>query len=195
MAKTLKKTIKDMVKDVESMTRDPLGRFVTTAPAHRGIDVTYTTGASTGMHMHVGSDLAPVMPPVRLDDIRKEEYDRGRKEALQRIWDLIPNVGDTTYLLNSGDSIITTQTSLSGDATVVSRAVVVHRDFLFPEDAGKEVPTIVSEAIKELEVGWYQDDKADLYYYEGESHWKEVNLATNKQLTEDAILGKLEYIG
>jgi hypothetical protein len=196
MAKTLKKTIKDMVNGVESVTRDPLGRFVTTAPTHRGVDVTYTTGASTGgAHMHVGDMSIPEWLNDRVKLLKEEEYKRGKKEALKKIWDLIPNVGDTTYLLNSGDSIITTRTAPMGTATVVSREVIVHKDFLFPENAGEEVPTIISEAIKELEVGWYQDDKADLYYYEGESHWKEVDLATNKQLTEDAILGKLEYIG
>lgn len=196
MAKTLKRTIKDMVKGVESATRDPLGRFVTTTPTHRGVDIAYTIGASTGgTHMHVGSTLAPVMPPIRIDDIRKEEYERGKRDALKTIWDLIPNIGDTTYLLNSGDLISTTQEALSSAGTTVKRMVIVHKDFLFPENAGEEVPTIISEAIKELQVGWYQDDKADLYYYEGEGHWKEVDLATNKQLTEDAILGKLEYIG
>lgn len=195
MAKTLKGTIKDMVKGVESATRDPLGRFVTTAPTHRGVDIAYNTGASTGgTHMHVGSALAPVMPPIRIDDIRKEEYERGMKDALKNLWSLAPNVGQTIVLINSGDSILATNMS-DGSPESVSREVVVHKDYLFPENAGEEVPTIISEAIKELEVGWYQDDKADLYYYEGESHWKEVDLATNKQLTEDAILGKLEYIG
>lgn len=48
--------------------------------------------------------------------------------------------------------------------------------------------------IPELEIGWYQDEKADMHYYEGENHWKNVDLATNKKLTKDALDGKLEHI-
>lgn len=195
MAKTLKGTIKDMVKGVESATRDPLGRFVTTAPTHRGVDVTYTTGASTGgTHMHVGDMSIPEWLNDRVKLLKEEEYERGKKEALKKLWDLVPHTGETAVLMNSGEWVGVMGLT-SSSASSLSNQVLVHKDYLFPEGAGEKVPSIVSMAIDELEVGWYQDDKADLYYYEGESHWKEVDLATNKQLTEDAILGKLEYIG
>jgi hypothetical protein len=46
-----------------------------------------------------------------------------------------------------------------------------------------------------MEVGWYQDDKAELSYYEGEGHWREVDLKTNKKLTEMVITGTLKFIG
>lgn len=46
-----------------------------------------------------------------------------------------------------------------------------------------------------MEIGWYQDQKADLFYYEGEGHWREVDLKTNKKLTEAVVAGTLEYIG
>lgn len=45
-----------------------------------------------------------------------------------------------------------------------------------------------------MEIGWYQDQKADLFYYEGEGHWREVDLKTNKKLTEAVVAGTLEYI-
>lgn len=162
---------------------------------HRGVDITYTTGASTGgTHMHVGDMAIPAWLNDRVKLLKEEEYERGKKEALKKIWDLIPNTGEITTLMNTGDVISAIRLS-GGPDDLRANQVVVHRDFLFPERSAEKVPTIVSMAINELEVGWYQDDKADLYYYEGESHWKEVDLAKNKQLTEDAILGKLEYIG
>lgn len=49
--------------------------------------------------------------------------------------------------------------------------------------------------IPHMEIGWYQDQKADLFYYEGEGHWREVDLKTNKKLTEAVVAGTLEYIG
>lgn len=166
----------------------------TSSRPHRGVDITYTTGTSTGTHLHVGDMVIPDWLNDRVKILKQEEYERGKRDALKKIWDLIPNTGEITTLMNTGDVITAMQIS-GGPDDVRANQVVVHKDFIFPEDAGKEVPTIVSEAIKELEAGWYQDDKADLYYYEGESHWKEVDLAKNKKLTEDAILGKLEFIG
>ena len=46
-----------------------------------------------------------------------------------------------------------------------------------------------------MPVGWYQDQKAELYYYEGENHWRYVDLETNKKLTKMATAGTLEFIG
>lgn len=46
-----------------------------------------------------------------------------------------------------------------------------------------------------MEIGWYQDEKAELSYYEGEGHWREVDLKTNKKLTEMVITGTLKFIG
>jgi hypothetical protein len=58
-------------------------------------------------------------------------------------------------------------------------------------------PTEPEEAkpIPHMELGWYQDAKADLFYYEGEGHWREVDLKTNKKLTEAVVAGTLEFIG
>ena len=49
--------------------------------------------------------------------------------------------------------------------------------------------------VPQMEIGWYQDEKADLFYYEGEGHWREVDLKTNKKLTEAVVTGTLEFIG
>jgi hypothetical protein len=59
------------------------------------------------------------------------------------------------------------------------------------------MPTEPEEAspVPHMEVGWYQDEKAELSYYEGEGHWREVDLKTNKKLTEMVITGTLKFIG
>lgn len=49
--------------------------------------------------------------------------------------------------------------------------------------------------ISGMQVGWYQDQKAELYYYEGENHWRYVDLETNKRLTKMVVAGTLEFIG
>lgn len=51
-----------------------------------------------------------------------------------------------------------------------------------------------TKLIPQMNIGWYQDQKADLYYYEGEGHWREVDLKTNKMLTDFVVSGTLEYI-
>jgi hypothetical protein len=52
-----------------------------------------------------------------------------------------------------------------------------------------------SVSVSEMQIGWYQDQKAELYYYEGENHWRYVDLETNKKLTKMVITGTLEFIG
>jgi hypothetical protein len=52
-----------------------------------------------------------------------------------------------------------------------------------------------SASVPEMQVGWYQDQQAELYYYEGENHWRYVDLETNKKLTRMVVTGTLEYIG
>jgi bacillopeptidase F (M6 metalloprotease family) len=54
---------------------------------------------------------------------------------------------------------------------------------------------VQSVSVSKMQIGWYQDQKAELYYYEGENHWRYVDLETNKKLTEAVIAGSLEYIG
>jgi len=51
------------------------------------------------------------------------------------------------------------------------------------------------ELIHQMQIGWYQDQKAELYYYEGENHWRCVDLETNKKLTKMVAAGTLEFIG
>lgn len=186
---------------IKTKSSTSLGKLPATVEYHRGTDI----GSSLGTHLHIGSVGTTSMPTrskgapgfwsaAEIEDFRAEAREEGRRTALRMLWDRLPHVGQVGILVNTGDTISLMDHS-NGPAADEVRIVLLHKDFLFPESAGEEVPTIVSMAIDELQVGWYQDDKADLYYYEGESHWKEVDLATNKKLTEDAILGKLEFIG
>lgn len=52
-----------------------------------------------------------------------------------------------------------------------------------------------SASVSKMQIGWYQDSQAELYYYEGENHWRYVDLETNKKLTKMVVDGTLEYIG
>jgi hypothetical protein len=54
---------------------------------------------------------------------------------------------------------------------------------------------VQSVTVSKMQVGWYQDQKAELYYYEGENHWRCVDLETNKRLTKMVAAGTLEFIG
>lgn len=163
--------------------------------AHRGIDVTYVTEYSPGSsHLRTGSSEIPSWLSEQVGKLKQEEYERGKKEALQKIWDLIPNDGQTTFLLNQGHSIITTKPS-DGVVDPGGRKVIVTKDYLFSNNDSEEASITSTIPSEKLQIGWYQDEQAELYYYEGENHWKETTLAKSKELTEEAIIGKLEYIG
>lgn len=187
MARSTTQEILGRIKDAEKSS-------LTIGGGHRGVDITYSASTETststhlrsGTHLHAGERY---VTEDQLEDMRNVAQEKGFKEAMTRIWDMMPNEGDVRVLINTKDSIW-----LQEPDTRAHR-IVVDRGYVLTKDEKKAEPTVVAEAIKELEVGWYQDDKANLYYYEGESHWKEVDLATNKKLTDDAILGKLEYIG
>jgi hypothetical protein len=57
----------------------------------------------------------------------------------------------------------------------------------------KESPLL--EGASEFATGWYQNSKAELFYYEGEGYWKDVGLVNSKSLTKQVLNGELEFIG
>ena len=210
MAKTLKGTIKDMVKGVESVTRDPLGRFVTTAPTHRGVDI----GTSSGVHLHAGSaepsvgdvgfwngttwsslaatastpDLTTAFVDNWANKIATEDNDiiqLRKKNGIIYVMKVVPHFGGKWEKLDPKAVPVIVD---EHGARLEDKSLADLRDELV---AVEEAPA----PIPHMEIGWYQDQKADLFYYEGEGHWREVDLKTNKKLTESVVAGTLEFIG
>jgi hypothetical protein len=148
---------------------------------------------------HFGHTLINSDSPVgySLESIKKEAREEGRREVLQQLWNMLPLHGEVATVMNRGEDIVIIQGATDPYSSMLK--VLVSKNEISStstnEGSALKIPNIVKEAIKELEIGWYQDDKAELFYYEGESHWKNTDLATNKKLTEEAILGELEYIG
>lgn len=184
---------------------------MTKALKHRGVDI----GTALGTHLHVGSaepsigevgvwngaEWASMSPrsttkiPTAIDAVNS--------------WanKLTPNDNDMIYLRKKNGIIYvlearphTAGTWEKLDPTAVAVVTDEHgakledlslatlRDKLISsEEEAKPVPP--------MEIGWYQDQKADLFYYEGEGHWREVDLKTNKKLTEAVVAGTLEFIG
>lgn len=215
MAKTLKQTIKDMVKDIEStVTSDPLGRY-TTSTVHRGIDI----GTSSGTHLHDGSsgpsvgdvgfwngtswsslapttastvDLTTEFVKSWANKIATEDNDMiylRKKNGILYVMKAEVHTSGTWNRLDPKDEPViidvhgkTLEEKLGNpDAKIVDATTV---------EVKPEEPVILNAPI-----GWYQDEKADLFYYEGEGHWREVDLKTNKKLTEMVLAGTLEFIG
>jgi len=210
MAKTLKKVIKNMIKDIDFVTRDPLGRFVTT-PDHRGTDI----GTSSGTHLHAGmptpsvgdvgvwngSDWVAMSPrsgtamPTAIDAVNSwanklatDDNDMiylRKKNGIIYAMNVKPH---TTGVWEKLDPKAVPVITDEHGAKLEDVSLAALRDQLI---ASEEEP----KPIPHMELGWYQDQKADLFYYEGEGHWREVDLKTNKKLTEAVVAGTLEYIG
>jgi hypothetical protein len=193
MAKSTTQEVLSLLKEAEKSPTS-LSGAATLRRGHRGVDVTYTTGTSSGTHMHMGSVSTDLVSMSRLEATKANAFEAGYKEAMTKVWNMLPNPGETGVVVNMGRAIAL-KPMANGMIPDNTSVILVSKEDVLPDAEVSGLPVIVAEAIKELEVGWYQDEKADLYYYEGESHWKEVDLATNKKLTDDAILGKLEYIG
>lgn len=191
MPKSTTKEVLGLIKEAEKSPISIPGTS-TLGRGHRGVDVIYTTSALSGTHM--GSLSTDLVSMSRLEATKASAFEAGYKEAMTKVWNMLPNPGETGIVINMGRAIAL-KPMANGMTPDNSSVILVSKEDVLPDAEVSGQPVIVAEAIKELEVGWYQDEKADLYYYEGESHWKEVDLATNKKLTDDAILGKLEYIG
>lgn len=63
-----------------------------------------------------------------------------------------------------------------------------------------EIPKLINaylepKPIPQIDLGWYQDEKTDLFYYEGENVWRGIDPMRCTVLTDYAVSGKLEFIG
>jgi len=182
---------------------------------HRGIDI----GTSSGTHLHVGSSgpsvggvgvwngtdwvgMSPrtaTLMPTAIDAVKSwankiatEDNDIiqiRKKNGILYVMKAEVCMPATWYRLDPKDEPVITD---------------VHGKIL-EEKLGNPNAEIVDATTVEVKpeepvvlnapVGWYQDEKAELFYYEGEGHWREVDLKTNKKLTEAVVSGSLEYIG
>ena len=181
--------------------------------AHRGTDI----GKALGTHLHIGtsgpsvgdvgiwngtdwigmSSPTAAILPTALDAVKSwankiatddnDIIQLRKKNGILYVMKVIPHTGNSWEKLDPKD--VPVITDMHGakledvDLATLRDELVLRVD---PEEA-KPIP--------HMEVGWYQDDKAELYYYEGEGHWREVDLKTNKKLTEMVIAGTLEFIG
>lgn len=147
-----------------------------------GVEIEYTT--SGGTHMHLGDGSTAWSADNVFKKMTERAYQDGRFSVLNEILTTLPATGSLVSLVRTDTeiAIISPPEDLAGIAT---------KKVLFSID---EVSGGGTLDMGILQVGWYQDEKADMFYYEGENHWKNVDLATNKKLTKDAQDGKLEHI-
>ena len=183
---------------------------MTTTTKHRGIDL----GTALGTHLHVGPSTPSVGDAGFWDGT-----------AWRSLIPTASTVDLTTEFVNSWANKIATEDNdiiqlRKKNGIIYVMKVEPHRSGKWEKLDPKAVPVIVDEhgarledkslaelrdelvAVEEvptpiphMEIGWYQDQKADLFYYEGEGHWREVDLKTNKKLTEAVVSGTLEFIG
>ena len=214
MAKTLKKTIKDMVKGAESITRDSLGRFVTTT-THRGTDI----DTSSGVHLHVGTTTPSAGTMAVYDGTDWFSMDGSKTPLINPVnavkkWanEIATEDNDMIYLRKKNGIlyVLKAEVHTSGTWSRLDPAdepviIDIHgktlEEKLGNPDAKIVDATTATEIVEEqrvipdIQIGWHQDQQANLYYYEGEGHWREVDLKTNKKLTEAVVAGTLEFIG
>jgi len=196
-----------MAKTFKVTKRDLLGRFVTT---HRGMDI----GTSSGVHLHAGMS-APSVGDVGVWNgsdwvAMSPRSGTAMPTAIDAVnsWATKIATADNDIIqLRKKNGIIyvmKTEVCKAGKWEKLDpKAVPVVTDEYGARLEDKSVATLDSTVVVEedptpippMEIGWYQDQKADLFYYEGEGHWREVDLRANKKLTEAVVAGTLEYIG
>jgi hypothetical protein len=177
---------------------------------HRGTDI----GSALGTHLHVGSSgpnvgdvgfwngttwssLAPTASTV---DLTTEFVNSWANK-------LAPNDNDIIQLRKKNGIIYAMKVEPHANnkwEKLDPKAIPVVTDIHGAKLEDVDLATLRNELIPSeepsipiphMEIGWYQDNKADLFYYEGEGHWREVDLKTNKKLTEMVVAGTLEFIG
>jgi hypothetical protein len=180
---------------------------------HRGTDI----GTALGTHLHIGTSgpsvgdvgvwngtdwigMSPrtaTLMPTAIDAVKSwankiatddnDMIQLRKKNGILYVMKVVPHRSNKWEKLDPKDVAVITDVP---GAKLEDVDLATLRDELVlrvePEEA-KPVP--------HMELGWYQDSKADLFYYEGEGHWREVDLKTNKKLTESVVTGTLEFIG
>lgn len=151
---------------------------------HRGVDL----GASSGVHLHASTTTDTVKSWA--NSIATSDNDMvylRKKNGILYVMKSEPHTAGVWEKLDPKDTPVIID---EHGARLEDLSLAALRAKLIASDTPPEV-----EAVPGMEVGWYQDQKAELYYYEGEGHWREVDLKTNKSLTKMVVAGTLEFIG
>lgn len=203
--------IPEILEDIRLGKRDPLGRFIT-PPVHRGVDI----GTSSGTHLHAGK--APSSPSAGTMAVYNGTDWVSMDGSSTILINPVDAVNSWANKIATADNDIIQLRKKNGIIYVMKtevckpgkwekldpKAVPVITDEHGARLEDKSLATLGVEAViveeelapvPAMEIGWYQDQKADLFYYEGEGHWREVDLKTNKKLTEAVVAGTLEFIG
>lgn len=201
--------IPEILEDIRLGKRDHFGRF-STPITHHGVDI----GTSSGVHLHAGS-AEPSVGDVGFwngttwSSLAATASTPDLTIAFVDNWanKIAPADNDIIQLRKKNGIIYVMKTEVCKAGKwekLDPKAVPMITDEHGARLEDKSLATLGTEAvvieeeptpIPHMEIGWYQDQKADLFYYEGEGHWREVDLKTNKKLTEAVVAGTLEYIG
>ena len=108
---------------------------------------------------------------------------------LDQLLDIFSSVGDVGSIVRTPNGF---QVRRSSGKPGEHMGVDIFNIDLGPEHK-KESPLL--EGNPEFSIGWYQNNKAEMFYYEGEGYWKDVGLVNSKALTKKVVIGELEFIG
>lgn len=149
---------------------------------HRGTDI----GTVLGTHMHVAESSITTVNDwansIATDD--NDIIQLRKKNGIIYVMKVKPHASNAWEKLDPKATPVVTD---HHGAKLEDVDLATLRDELVLPPEAKPIP--------HMEIGWYQDQKANLFYYEGEGHWREVDLKTNKKLTEAVVSGTLEFIG
>lgn len=111
----------------------------------------------------------------------------------------LPNDNDVIYIRRKNDRLFWTEGNKMGGTSWRE----INGTGILPTGLKQEIVDIDNVAIPveviatpEIETGWYQDDKGDLYEYKGSGEWNLPRGKTSsKGLAELALTGELEFLG
>jgi hypothetical protein len=108
--------------------------------------------------------------------------------VLDQLLDVMPHVGSVGSIIRTPKGFEVRIASNDG----TTRNLDVRHIEISEEH---RVEDTVFNRSKEFPTGWYQNDKAELFHYEGSGYWSEVGLTKSVHLSALVINGKLEYLG
>jgi len=112
--------------------------------------------------------------------------------VLEQLIEMMPVVGQVGSIVRTPDGfqVNIVQDNGSGHRGVDIRNISISSEYPENISAG----TFLGD-IPEFSIGWYQDARADLFYYEGKGYWKNAGRVVSEDLTNKFYSGKLEFIG